>query len=146
MRAAVRGKRGSEIKILAVTVLTSLSDADLHGMGYRLGAQELVHLRVRQAAEYGCDGIIASPHDNPDELRRMAGCDNLLVVTPGVRSEGDALDDHKRTATPARAIAAGADYLVVGRPILARPDPAERAKALIRQMQDGADAGSTPAS
>ncbi len=140
IRAAVQGKRGRDIKILAVTVLTSLSDADLHDMGYRLGARDLVHLRVRKAVEYGCDGIIASPHDNPDEIRRIAGADSLLVATPGVRPEGDSLDDHKRSATPAQAIAAGADYLVVGRPIIARPDPAARALEVIRQMQSAVPA------
>ncbi len=140
IRAAVRGKRGSDIKILAVTVLTSLSDADLHDMGYRLGARDLVHLRVSKAVEYGCDGIIAAPHDNPDEIRRIAGAGSLLVATPGVRPEGDPLDDHKRSATPVQAIAAGADYLVVGRPIIARPDPAARALEVIRQMESAAPA------
>lgn len=137
MRAAVRGRgRGSSpMRILAVTVLTSLGDADLATMGYRLTARELVSLRARQAAECGVDGIIASAADNPDSLRQAAGNPNLLVVTPGIRPAGSAADDHRRSATPAAAIANGADYLVVGRPITSAPDPRASAAKIIAEME-----------
>jgi orotidine-5'-phosphate decarboxylase len=138
VRAAVRGRGSSATRILAVSVLTSLGDWDLHAMGYRMGAQELVEHRVRQAASVGCDGVIASAHDDPGHLRRVAGSEGLLVVTPGVRPAGDPVQDHARVATPAQAIARGADYLVVGRPILGKPDPAAAARAIIAEMEQGA--------
>ena len=83
----------------------------------------------------GCDGIIAAPQDNPDAIRRAAAAEGLLVVTPGVRPAGSALDDHKRSGTPAQAIAAGADYLVVGRPIVKSRDPADAAARIIEEMR-----------
>ena len=135
MRAAVRGRGASPMRILAVTVLTSLGDADLATTGYRLTARELVSLRARQAAECGVDGIIASAADNPDTLRRAAGNTNLLVVTPGIRPAGSATDDHRRSATPASAIASGADYLVVGRPITSAPDPGASAARIVAEME-----------
>lgn len=137
MAAAVRGKRDSALQVLAVTVLTSLGDRELQAAGYRLGAEELVRLRVRQAAECGCDGIVAAPQDRPNELRRLAGAEHLLVVTPGIRPAGSPTDDHHRAGTPAHAIADGADYLVVGRPIIAAPDPAASARAIIAEMEQG---------
>jgi orotidine-5'-phosphate decarboxylase len=137
IRSAVKGKRGSPIKIFSITVLTSLSDTDLSEMGYRLNATELVHLRVTEAIKYGCDGIIASAHDDPDEIRRAAGTNKLLIATPGIRSAGDAADDHQRRAAPAEAIEKGADYLVVGRPIIAKEKPREEAERIIREMLEG---------
>jgi orotidine-5'-phosphate decarboxylase len=140
IKAAVRGKKGRPTKIFAITVLTSLSDQSLREMGYRLTAQELVHLRVTEAIKHGCDGIIASAHDDPDEIRRIAGSDKLLIATPGIRSAGEASNDHQRRATPAQAIEKGADYLVVGRPIIARPDPRAEAERIIREMHEGENA------
>ena len=137
MESAVKGKRGSDLMIFAITVLTSLNDASLKQMGYGKTAQELVDLRVRQAAEYGCDGVIMSAHDNPDAMRRLSGSDRLLIGTPGIRSASDPSEDHQRQATPAEAILRGADYLVVGRPIIGRPDPAARARQIIEEMQQG---------
>lgn len=134
IKAAMRGKRGRELKIFAVTVLTSLNDADLYGLGYRMGVQDLVQLRARQAVEHGCDGIIASASDDPNALRRLAGSDELLIATPGVRPAGASADDQRRIATPGQAIANGADYLVVGRPIIAAADPAASARAIIAEM------------
>ena len=107
-------------------------------MGYRMGAAELVRLRVALAARCGCDGVIASPADNPRALRAEAGAPDLLVVTPGVRRAGDAPGDQRRIATPDAAIAAGADFLVVGRPIIAAADPLAAARAIIADMQKGA--------
>ena len=88
MRAAVKGKGTSPLKIFAISVLTSLDDASLQEMGYVLTARDLVHLRARQAVECGCDGLIASAADNPDELRRIAGSERLLIGTPGIRGQG----------------------------------------------------------
>lgn len=135
LEAAVRGKRGSALRVFAVTVLTSLDDAALREMGYGFTASELVRRRSVEAARCGCDGIIASAHDDPDAIRTAAGDERLLIATPGIRPAGDAADDHARRATPAQAIARGADYLVVGRPIIARPDPREAAERIIAQMQ-----------
>ncbi len=139
MKAAVEGKGDSDLKIFAITVLTSLDDAALFEMGYRLTAEELVALRVRKAAEWGCDGIIASAYDDPDALRRQAGAGGewLLVGTPGVRRATDRQNDHRRFADPATAIAKGADYLVVGRPILEAPDRAREAASIIADMEQG---------
>lgn len=135
MRAAVKGAAGSALMVFGVTVLTSLDDADLADIGYRMGVSELVARRARQAAEAGCHGIIASPQDSPSALRTAAGAPHLLIATPGVRPFGDSADDQKRVATPYAAITAGADYLVVGRPVVSKPDPAAAARAIIADME-----------
>jgi orotidine-5'-phosphate decarboxylase len=139
MRAAVAGKAGSaRTKIFAISALTSLDDKALREMGYALSVRELIRLRMRQAVECGCDGVIASADDNPDEMRRLAGAEHLLIATPGIREPGGSVDDHKRHATPAQAIARGADYLVVGRPITKSDDPAAAARRIIADMERGA--------
>ena len=135
MAAAVKGAAGSAMMVFGVTVLTSLDDADLAEIGYRMGVSELVARRARQAAESGCHGIIASPEDKPSLLRAAAGAPGLLIATPGIRPAGTDAGDQKRIATPAQAIADGSDYLVVGRPIVAQPDPAAAARAIIAQMR-----------
>lgn len=135
--SAVKGKRGSDIKIFSITVLTSLSDADLVSMGYAITAQALVHLRVREAIRYGCDGIIASAHDDPDDIRRVAGTESLLIATPGIRTDDESKDDHRRWSNPTDAIARGADYLVMGRSVIGYPQPAERAKYIVDLMKLG---------
>jgi len=135
VRAAAEGKRGSDLKILVVPVLTSLDENGLRELGYRGSVAELIAERARTTLAWGCDGIIAAPHDNPNEIRRSAGSDHLLVVTPGVRLPGALLDDHKRAGTPAGAIAAGGDYLVVGRPIVKSDDPARAAARIIEDMR-----------
>lgn len=137
MKAAARGRGESALKVLAVTVLTSLSDADLAEMGYRLTARELVALRAGQAVECGCDGVIASADDDPDAIRRLAGHDGLLIATPGIRMADSVADDQKRTATPCEAIQNGADYLVVGRPIIGAADAAGAARHFIEEMERG---------
>ncbi|MBE7218957.1 MAG: orotidine-5'-phosphate decarboxylase, partial [Caulobacteraceae bacterium] len=107
MRAAVRGRGGeARCRILAVTVLTSLSGQDLGEIGYSLPVAELVERRIRQAVDCGVDGVVASPHEAG--LARRIGGPDFLVVTPGVRPAGAALDDQARAATPAEALAAGA--------------------------------------
>lgn len=138
--AAMEGKGDSDLKILAVTVLTSLSDEDLAASGYSRTVPELVAKRVADVAALGGDGIIASGQDDPNALRAAAGAPGLLVVTPGIRPPGADAGDQKRVATPAAAIARGADYLVVGRPIVAAPDPAAAARAIIADMEAGAAA------
>ena len=135
--AAVAGTTGSMLGVLAVTVLTSLDDAALQGMGYATGMQGLIARRVREAADAGCAGVIASAADGPDQLRAAAGREDLLIVTPGIRMPGDDPGDQRRTATPAEAIAAGADYLVVGRPIIRAPSPADAARRVIDDMSVG---------
>lgn len=135
--AAVRGRGDSAMRILAVTVLTSLTDADLAAGGSRLDARELVMLRARQAIAAGADGLVASAADDPDALRTALGAPDLLIVTPGIRPALSAPDDQRRTATPAEAIARGADYLVVGRPIVRSADPRRAAANIIAEMKEG---------
>ncbi|MES2340628.1 MAG: orotidine-5'-phosphate decarboxylase [Pseudomonadota bacterium] len=132
MEAAVRGKGRSNLKILAVTVLTSLSDADLLEMGFSETARSLVERRIHQAVKAGCDGVVASPHEAA--LARAIGGKDFLVVTPGVRPDWSARNDQARAATPADALKAGASHLVVGRPITAANDPREAAIRVAGEM------------
>jgi orotidine-5'-phosphate decarboxylase len=132
MSAAVQGRGDSPLKILGVTVLTSLNDDDLMDMGYAMGAAALVERRVRQAVEAGCDGVVSSPHEAA--LARRIGGPGFLVVTPGIRPAGASLDDQARAAGPADALRSGASHLVVGRPINAAPDPRAAALAISREM------------
>ena len=138
MKAAVEGRGGSGLKIFAITVLTSVDQDGLRDLGYLCSVEELIRLRVKKAIACGCDGIIAAPHDNPNKLRGLSGAQGLLIVTPGVRLSGASPDDHKRPGTPAQAIAAGADYLVVGRPIVKSDDPALAATQIIEDMRRAA--------
>ncbi len=136
--AANEGKRGSRLKVFAISVLTSLDDDDMREMGYLRPVEELVGLRVRKALEYGCDGLIAAPQDAP-RIRAIAPSDRLLLATPGVRPAGHGSDDHKRGGTPADAVAAGADYIIVGRPVVRARDPAAAARAVAAEMQTAFD-------
>jgi orotidine-5'-phosphate decarboxylase len=133
--AAAAGKAGSDLKVLVVPVLTSLDPAGLRELGYAGELADLVAARARTAWTCGCDGIIASPRDNPNAIRGAADAEDLIIITPGVRLAGSALDDHKRAGTPAEAIANGADYLVVGRPIVNTGDPAAAAAEIIADMR-----------
>jgi orotidine-5'-phosphate decarboxylase len=128
MKAAVEARAGSNLKILAVTVLTSYDDDDLHAAGYRLGVSDLVEARAQQAQVLGIDGLVCSPEEAAS-LHRIVG-HQMDLVTPGIRPAGSATGDQKRIMTPARAIAAGADYLVVGRPVLEAADPKAAADAI----------------
>jgi orotidine-5'-phosphate decarboxylase len=132
MAAAVRGRGASGLKILAVTVLTSLGDADLTEVGYALTARDLVERRIRQAIAAGCDGVVASPHEAA--LARQIGGQGFLVVTPGVRPVWAARNDQVRASTPAEALAAGASHLVCGRPITAAADPRAAALRIVSEM------------
>lgn len=127
MKAAVEA-RGPNLKILAVTVLTSYDDGDLHAAGYRLNVSDLVEARAQQAQVLGVDGIVCSPEEAA-HLHKIVG-HQMHLVTPGIRPAGSATGDQKRIMTPGRAIAAGADYLVVGRPILEAADPRAAAEAI----------------
>ncbi len=134
MRAAVAGARGSALKILAVTVLTSSDDADLMEAGYRLGVAETVRRRAEQAKGLGVHGLVASAAE-ARSIRETVG-PAMILVTPGVRPAGAAVFDQKRVATPGRAIRDGADYLVVGRPITEAPDPRAAAEAIGAEIAD----------
>ena len=128
VRAAVEGRGQSPMKILAVTVLTSFSDADLRESGVTESIRETVLRRARAAASAGADGVVASGGEAA-MIRRDFGKGPLIVV-PGIRPAGSSHDDQIQVTTPAGAIAAGADYLVVGRPIRAAADPAAAARAI----------------
>jgi orotidine-5'-phosphate decarboxylase len=132
MKAAVEGRDGSGLKILAVTVLTSYDDGDLQAAGYRLGVSDLVEARARQAQALGVEGLVCSPEEAA-RLRAIVG-DQMVLVTPGIRPAGVAAGDQKRMMTPGRAIAAGADYLVVGRPVIEAADPGGAAEAVQREI------------
>ncbi len=132
MASAVRGRGASGLKILAVTVLTSLSDEDLAEVGYHESARALVERRIHQAIAAGCDGVIASPHEA--ELARKLGGRDFLVVTPGVRPDWSAKNDQARAATPREALAAGASHIVCGRPITAANDPQAAARRVAGEM------------
>jgi orotidine-5'-phosphate decarboxylase len=118
--------------VLGVTVLTSLSGQDLAEIGYGMGVEALVERRIRQAVEAGAHGVVASPHEAP--LARQMGGPGFLVVTPGVRPAGAAMDDQARAATPADALRNGASHLVVGRPVTAVADPRGAAQAIAAEM------------
>jgi orotidine-5'-phosphate decarboxylase len=128
MQAAVEARGNSGPKILAVTVLTSYNEADVQEAGYRHTVADLVALRARQAKALGVDGIVCSPEEVA-ALRAIVG-DRMSLVTPGIRPAGSASGDQKRIMTPARAIAAGADYLVVGRPVTEAADPKAAAESI----------------
>jgi len=121
MRAAMEGKAGSKLEILAVTVLTSFDDSDIADLGYSCDMGSLVEKRVRNANAAGVEGIVCSPLD-VTRVRKIAK-PGMAVVVPGVRSPGASAGDQKRVATPAEAIRAGADYLVIGREVTRAADP-----------------------
>lgn len=132
LRAAARGAAGSRLKVLGVTVLTSYDAQDLAEAGYALGIEEMVRRRAEQVREAGIAGVICAPTD-ARMVRGILGPDGL-VVTPGVRPAGADVGDQKRIATPAEAIAAGANAIVVGRPITAAKDPEAAAQAILAEM------------
>ncbi len=134
VRAAAEGKSGTDLKILAVTVLTSLDRADLDANMILPGdIHEITVERARRALEAGADGVIASPQEAA-LIRALPEAKGRLIVTPGVRPAGSASGDQKRIATPAAAIRDGANHIVVGRPIWASADPAAAARAIIAEL------------
>jgi orotidine-5'-phosphate decarboxylase len=132
MRAAVAGREGASIKILAVTVLTSYDDRDLAEAGYTGSVADLVARRAAQARDLGVDGLVCAATEAA-RVRELVGSDRL-IVTPGIRPAGSAADDQKRIVTPASAIGAGADYLVVGRPITAADNPQRVAQGIVDEI------------
>jgi len=132
MKAAVEARGAASLRILAVTVLTSYDDADLAAAGYDFTVAELVAERAGQARDIGVDGLVCSAAEAAS-LRTAVG-HGMVLVTPGIRPAGADIGDQKRIMTPATAIAAGADYLVVGRPILAAPDPKMAAQAIVAEI------------
>ncbi len=133
MRSAVRGRGDAPLKILGVTVLTSLDQEALKAIGYNDNAESLVMRRVEQALDAGIDGVVSSPLEAA--AIRAVVPDSFLVVTPGVRPKGADAGDQKRIATPSSALQAGATHLVIGRPITQAPDPRAAALAIAKEMR-----------
>lgn len=134
VRAAAQGRAGTETKILAVTVLTSLDRADLDANLIKPGDIHQITLeRAARALAAGADGVIASPQEAA-MIRALPEAQGKLIVTPGVRPAGAATGDQKRIATPSQAITDGADHIVVGRPIWQAKDPAAAARAVISEL------------
>jgi orotidine-5'-phosphate decarboxylase len=132
LRAAAKGRGTSKLKLLGVTVLTSQGPEDMAELGTRFSVEEMVLRRAQATIASGCDGVIASGLE-ARAIRAMAG-EKLLIVTPGIRSAGSSHDDQKRAATPRDAIAAGSDYLVVGREILRAENPGLAAENILREI------------
>lgn len=133
LAAAVQGRGASSLRLLAVTVLTNFDGNDLREMGVQLSVVELVTARAALAATVGCDGVVASGEE-PAAIRQKVG-KQLVIVTPGVRPAGQGVHDHARVTTPTQAIAAGSDYLVIGRPIRDASQPAQAAADILAEMQ-----------
>ncbi len=134
VRAAKEGAGGKDLKILAVTILTSLDRADLDAGLIRAGdIAEITTERAARAFTAGADGVIASPQEAA-LIRALPESAGKLIVTPGVRPAGSALGDQKRVTTPADAIRAGVDHIVVGRPVWAAPDPRAAAQAILAEL------------
>jgi orotidine-5'-phosphate decarboxylase len=138
LTAAVQGREGSSLKLLAVTVLTNFDGNDLRDIGIQWTVQDLVTARALLASEVGCDGVVASGEEAA-ALRQKVG-PRFTLVTPGVRPAGKGVDDHARATTPTQTITAGADYLVIGRPIRDAADPAATVADIVAEMQAAFDA------
>ena len=134
LHAAVAGKTGTSLKVLAVTVLTNLDLDDLRQQGYGDSVEDLVARRAKLAGEAGCDGVVASGLEAA-HVRQAVG-PQLAIVTPGIRLAAASAGDQARVATPQMAIAAGADYLVVGRPITAAQDPVAAAETFVQAIDE----------
>jgi orotidine-5'-phosphate decarboxylase len=132
MQAAANASKGSGLKILAVTVLTSYDNDDLKAAGYQLGVSDLVAARAQQAQALGVDGLVCSPEEAANLRKHIKP--EMCLVTPGVRPAGADVGDQKRVMTPARAIAEGSDYLVVGRPVMEAADPRAAAEAIVAEI------------
>jgi orotidine-5'-phosphate decarboxylase len=132
MQAALAGAAGSDLRILGVSVLTSMDHDDLARAGFGLGVSDLVRRRAKQAAETGIHGLVCSPQEIA-MVRETVG-QSLAIVTPGIRPSGSATGDQKRIATPAKAIRDGADHLVVGRPITDAGNAAAMAESIVQEI------------
>lgn len=129
MVRAVRDAVPDSTKVLAVTVLTSLDDAEVHALGYATNSAKTARTLGKRALAHGADGLVCSAH----ELGALQDLGGMRVV-PGIRPAGDAQGDQKRVATPKSAVDAGATYIVVGRPIVLAPDPAQAARAIVESL------------
>ena len=134
LAAAAEGAAGTPIQVFAITVLTSQDDAALAAMGYNQSVADLVTTRAKAAIAANIPGLIAAATDNLAALRQLPGGTHLKFATPGIRLPTDPPNDQARTATPAQAFQNGADYLVIGRPITAHPNPAARAELILAEM------------
>jgi orotidine-5'-phosphate decarboxylase len=132
LRAAVEGRGNSRLRLLCVTVLTSVDAGDLKEMGFKCNVEELVLARAKKALDAGVDGVVASAREAA-EIRTATG-GKLLIVTPGIRPRDSSTDDQKRVATPGAAIRDGADYLVVGRPITKARDPKQATRDIVAEI------------
>src|SRR6185312_9717616 len=132
LASAVKGRGRAPLKVLGVTVLTSLTTEDLTEIGYETPVERLVERRIRQVVDAGADGVIVSPREAA--LARRIGGPELLVVTPGVRPAWASLDDQARAATPAHTLGEGASHIVCGRPITAAADPRAAALRIAEEM------------
>ena len=144
IRKAIEGReqagRSDDLRILAVTALTSLSEQDtreLYNLPADVSLEDHVMTKTKELVSYGCDGVIASPH----EIKRIrdASPDTVLIVAPAIRMPGESTDDHKRAGTPYESIKAGADYLVVGRSIYQDADPSAKVERYIEEIARGLD-------
>jgi orotidine-5'-phosphate decarboxylase len=133
MKAAMAGKTGSDLKLLAVTVMTSYDNQDLIDAGYNKSVNELVKMRALAADRIGIDGLILSPEE-VFAMRALLG-PGMTLITPGIRPASTAIGDQKRIMTPLKAIIAGADRLVIGRPVTQSPDPKAAAEAILTEIQ-----------
>src|SRR5437899_5461535 len=137
VQAAVRGRGESALKILSVTVLTSLDANDIRELGFQCSVEELVLHRAQKSIEAGCDGVVASGRE-ARRIRELAGSRPWRIVAPGIRPKeapgGQKQDEQKRAVSPGEAIRNGADYLVVGRPIYGHPDPKASAGSIAQEM------------
>ncbi len=129
---AVEARGDSELKLMAITVLTSMDTGDLEELGLNIPVSQMVSYRVAKAVEYGCDGIITSGHEVAG-IKSEYG-QRIIAVTPGIRPAGVSLHEHKRPVTPAEAIESGADYLVIGRPIYGAANPRQAAEKIIEEI------------
>ena len=132
LTAAVEARGKSDLKLLCVTVLTSMEAEDIQEMGFQCDVETLVLARATKALNAGIDGVIASAHEAA--LIKQRTNNKLMVVSPGIRPAGSTPDEQKRIATPFSAIRSGADYLVIGRPIYAAPEPRGAAQRVIDEM------------
>ena len=138
LKGAIKGRGNSSLKLFVVTVLTNMDKSDIAELGYtEHTVEQLVLHRAKKALEAGCDGVIASGQE-ANAIKAISG-GKLLVVTPGIRPDGYPEDDQKRRTTPTDAILAGADYLVIGRPITGAADPKQMAQQVVREMQAAFD-------
>ena len=132
MQAAHKGRAGSDLQILGVTVLTSMDNDDLAQAGFAFNVSKLVAQRAGHALEAGIDGLICSAADIADVINTVGN--SLKIITPGIRPAGSDIGDQKRIMTPANAIKAGVDHLVIGRPITQAKDPRDVAEAIISEI------------